>query len=90
MDLWLVKAFEHHTQRDTDTCVMLIPFRPEMDYFKRLVVDTQATIFVLQGRIKFNGMKGTAPFPLVVIVWSNAAYDKDKFSAELNAWFKVF
>ena len=64
---WCAKAWEY-AQTGEGVVVALLPFWPSAPWFKKYAVHGQ--IRLLTTRITFVGTKGSAPFDLMVVIWS--------------------
>jgi phage N-6-adenine-methyltransferase len=71
--LWVKKAWEE-CNKDYDTTVtMLLPCRTDTKWFHEYVMNAREVLFV-KGRIKFEGALQGAPFPSVVVYFTNSIY----------------
>jgi phage N-6-adenine-methyltransferase len=68
---WVTKAYEESRCGNTETIAMLIPARTDTKFWHQSIVG-KATIFFLQGRLKFGGTKQGAPFPSCLVVWGGS------------------
>ena len=50
--------------------IALIPARPDTQAWHRHIVG-KASVIMLQGRLRFGGVRGSAPFPSALIIWGN-------------------
>lgn len=65
---WIKKAFDE--SHDPDTLVVgLLPARTDTRYFHDWIYH-KAEIRFVKGRIKFNNMKTSPPFPSMIVIWS--------------------
>jgi site-specific DNA-methyltransferase (adenine-specific) len=65
---WVEKAYNESKKPGT-TVVMLIPARTDTRYFHDYIYH-KAEIRFLKGRLKFGGSKNSAPFPSMVVIYS--------------------
>ena len=63
---WIEKAY-HEARLGKFVC-LLIPARTDTKYFHRFLVRC-STIYFVEGRLKFNGSKNSAPFPSMVCIY---------------------
>ena len=64
---WIRKCFEGAQKPETKV-VMLIPARTDTRAFHKYILGKSEIRFI-QGRLKFNGYKYSAPFPSMVVVF---------------------
>lgn len=64
---WIRKCFEEAQKPETKV-VMLIPARTDTRAFHKYILGKSEIRFI-QGRLKFNGYKYSAPFPSMVVVF---------------------
>lgn len=67
---WMQKAYEE-SQKWGNTVVCLVPARTDNTWWHRYAM--KGEVRLVEGRLKFNDGKGTAPFPSAVIVFGNKA-----------------
>lgn len=65
---WVEKAYNESKKPGT-TVVMLIPARTDTRYFHDYIYH-KAEIRFLKGRLKFGDSKNSAPFPSMVVIYS--------------------
>jgi site-specific DNA-methyltransferase (adenine-specific) len=65
---WVEKAYNESKKPGT-TEVMLIPARTDTRYFHDYIYH-KAEIRFIKGRLKFGGSKNSAPFPSMVVIYS--------------------
>ena len=63
---WIQKCYEHFLKGGT--AVMLIPARTDTNAFHDCIYN-KAEIRFIRGRLHFNGLKISAPFPSMVVVY---------------------
>lgn len=68
---WIYKGFNEWIQNHV-TSVFLIPARVDTQWFHRYVLH-HADIIFLRGRIKFKGAQYPAPFPSMLVIFSDLA-----------------
>lgn len=66
---WVKKAYEESKKNNT-LVVMLIPARTDTSYFHDYIYKKSEIRFI-RGRLKFGGSKNPAPFPSMVVIFSN-------------------
>ena len=71
--LWVKKAYEESKKPGTSV-VLLIPARTDTAWFHDYCVKGQ--IIFLRGRVKFGGAKENAPFPSMLVLFSNHGADQ--------------
>jgi phage N-6-adenine-methyltransferase len=64
---WVAKAW-HESLRGV-TVVCLLPARVDTDWWHRYVVDGNAEIAWIRGRVKYDGGKHNAPFSSVIVIF---------------------
>jgi phage N-6-adenine-methyltransferase len=72
---WIEKAYIESLKGST--IVALIPARTDTKYYHKFIKNASEVRF-LDGRVKFEGAEGTAPFPSMVVVFE----DNNKHIAE--------
>lgn len=65
---WISKAI-HESKEHHCVCVMLIVSSTDRSYWHDMIDKYADEILFLRGRIKFNGVKSTAPFASAIIVF---------------------
>jgi len=65
---WIKKAI-HEAKEHHCICVMLIVSATDRSYWHEYIDKYADEIWFLRGRIKFNGIKSTAPFASAIIVF---------------------
>ena len=65
---WLAKAVEEFRAGRATIVIGLVPYRPETNAWK-LLVRSEATVFVLEDRLRFGGRSYISPSVSAVIVW---------------------
>ena len=68
------KQFNHHV-------VLLIPSRTDTRYFHKLL-EYGVSLEFIKGRLKFGGMKGSAPFPSVLVHINEETRNKEHRAPE--------
>lgn len=63
---WLLRG------READLAVFLIPSRTDTRWFHNLVLPYAAEIRFIKGRLKFGEATAPAPFPSMIVVFSDA------------------
>jgi site-specific DNA-methyltransferase (adenine-specific) len=61
---WMKKAAESNT-----TVVCLVPARTDTKWWHDYVIEHNAEIRFIKGRLKFGGQKNSAPFPSAVVIF---------------------
>jgi hypothetical protein len=64
---WLRKGYEEHSKGRL--CVFLVASRTDTAWWHDYVLKADEIRFI-QGRLKFDGGKGSAPFPSAIVVFS--------------------
>lgn len=72
-DLWVKKCYEHG--RDKGIAVMLIPARTDTARFHDYILG-KSEIRFLRGRVKFVGAKNCAPFPSMIVIFTEDTVNK--------------
>lgn len=67
IQLWIEKCYKEHIQNNI-TVVMLLPARTDTKWFHNFIYNKSEIRFI-QGRLKFNESKNSAPFPSMVVVY---------------------
>lgn len=76
--LWVKKCIEEFKYGLLERVVFLIPARTDTELFK-ICWDNADEIIFLQGRVRFKGAKGSAPFPSMLVVFEgNRVRDKSQ------------
>lgn len=75
IDKWIRKAVEE--ARNGALVVMLIPARTDTKWFHELVFPHGDIRFV-KGRLKFGGCKNRAPFPSMVVVFTQETVERHR------------
>ena len=70
--IWVQKAYEEGQKEDTEV-VVLIPARTCTKYWHNYCMKAQELHFI-KGRLKFGNMTNSAPFPSVLVVFSNVKH----------------
>ena len=65
---WIEKAI-HEAKEHHCVCVMLIVSSTDRSYWHELIDKFADEIWFLRGRIKFNGVKSTAPFASAIVIF---------------------
>lgn len=65
---WIEKARSEVESGHATTVVALIPARTDTSYWHRHVAK-RATVYFLQGRLRFSGSEVGAPFPSSLVIW---------------------
>lgn len=63
---WIKKAFEQFQKGKT--VVMLIPSRTDTKYWHDYIMKANE-IWFIKGRLKFDGVKNSAPFPSAIVIF---------------------
>lgn len=66
---WISKAYEESKNVDT-VVVMLLPARTDMGWFHHYALKANEIRFI-EGRLRFGGVQVNAPFPSMVVVFTN-------------------
>lgn len=64
---WIKKGYQESLNGVTS--VFLVPARTDTRWFKEFVMHASEVRFI-SGRLKFNGMKTSAPFPSMIVVFT--------------------
>lgn len=68
VEAWVRKALDENANNGVEV-VMLLPARTDTRWFHLLLAEQHRCTFLFaRGRLRFGGVKGSAPFPSVVIV----------------------
>ena len=65
---WMKKAYEESLKGATVVC--LVPARTDTKWFHEYVLG-KAEIRFVKGRLKFGGSENSAPFPSMIVIYSN-------------------
>jgi hypothetical protein len=65
---WTAKAKAEVEHGNAEVVVGLLPARPDTAYWHRDIARS-ASVFFLQGRLKFGNGEQPAPFPSCLVVW---------------------
>src|SRR5262249_14326788 len=68
---WTAKAKAEVAQGNAEVVIALLPARPDTSYWHRDVAGS-ASVFFLQGRLKFGNADQVAPFPSCLVVWDGS------------------
>lgn len=52
------------------TVVCLVPCRSDTQWWNRTVMDYEANVVLVEGRLKFGDSPNSAPFPSAVVIFS--------------------
>lgn len=74
---WVKKCF-YESKKPNTTVVMLIPARTDTKYFHEYIYHKSKEIRFIPGRLKFGNSKNSAPFPSMVVIFSEATLRRDK------------
>lgn len=64
---WIKKAYEENLKGKR--VVMLIPSRTDTTYWHEYIMKA-SEIRLIKGRLKFDGVKGSAPFPSCIVIFN--------------------
>ena len=64
---WVKKAYEESLKGSL--VVMLLPSRTDTRWWHEYVIDKQAEVVFIKGRLKFGDSKNSAPFPSAVVIF---------------------
>ncbi|MBH1941664.1 adenine methyltransferase [Mobilitalea sibirica] len=67
---WIKKCYEESRKPNT-TVVMLLPVRTDTEAFHKYIYGKAKEIRFIKGRLKFGNSNNSAPFPSMVVVFSN-------------------
>lgn len=65
---WVCKCFTEVYQGKCHTAVMLIPSRTDTKWFHDYIYH-KAEVRFIRGRLKFGGVKQSAPFPSMIVIY---------------------
>lgn len=68
LPLWVRKALDEMAAGRVRLLLMLLPARTDTRWFHDLIMPNALEIRFLRGRLHFNGAKGGAPFPSMLVV----------------------
>lgn len=71
IDRWLKKGLYDILSGDSEVVVFLLPARTDTRWFHDWVLPFADEIRFIKGRLKFSGHKNSAPFPSMIVVFSN-------------------
>lgn len=84
---WVEKCYMESLKQNTK-CVMLIPCRPDTQYFHDFIIGKAKEIRLIKGRIKFwnndGEMDAGAPFPSMVVVYDGIQNQTRFISWDMN------
>ena len=63
---WIEKG--HLEAQKGKLVVMLVPARTDTKWFHEIVLANNYEVRFIKGRLKFGGVKGSAPFPSILII----------------------
>ena len=63
---WIEKG--HLEAQKGKLIVMLVPARTDTKWFHEIILENNYEVRFLKGRLKFGGLKGSAPFPSILII----------------------
>jgi phage N-6-adenine-methyltransferase len=66
---WVKKAYEESLKGSL--VVMLLPSRTDTKWWHEYVIDKQAEVVFIKGRLKFGDSKNSAPFPSAIAIFGN-------------------
>lgn len=67
LPLWVKKGYDEY--KKGKTVVFLIPSRTDTIYWHEYIMKADEIRFI-KGRLKFNDMKGCAPFPSCIVIFN--------------------
>jgi site-specific DNA-methyltransferase (adenine-specific) len=67
---WLERAVLQLKYKRIETIVFLIPARTDTKYWHKYVMKHACEIRFIEGRLRFVGAKGAAPFPSVIVIFN--------------------
>ena len=65
---WTAKAKAEVEKGNAEVVVGLLPARPDTRYWHRDIAGS-ASVFFLQGRLRFGNCEQAAPFPSSLVLW---------------------
>lgn len=69
---WINEIIKRFDNNELDNCIILIPSRTDTKYFNKIINSKYIShIVFLKGRLKFNDLKNSAPFPSCLIYLDN-------------------
>lgn len=74
---WVRKCFDEVHEGGFPLAVMLIPARTDTRWFHEYIYK-KAEIRFVKGRLKFGDSTNSAPFPSMVVIFKNEAYNDDE------------
>lgn len=80
---WVKKCYEEDKKGNTTTVIALLASRTDTKWFHSYIAN-QGDIFFIKGRLKFGDSKQAAPFPSMIVVWTQEKYNKIKLQKLLN------
>lgn len=75
---WVERAFEQSQSEDVEHVVVLIPARTDTRYWHDFVMRSHQ-VFLVKGRIRFEGAPASAPFPSAIVVFRKHDADFPEF-----------
>ncbi|MDG3008459.1 DNA N-6-adenine-methyltransferase [Paludisphaera sp. Pla2] len=82
---WVCKARSEFESGDAGLVVLLIPARTETSYWHRHVAG-KASVWFIEGRLKFGGGKQSAPFPSALVVFGATSEEKERLDRSAVGW----
>lgn len=82
---WVSKARGEFEAGDAELVVLLIPARTETAYWHRHVAG-KASVWFIEGRLKFGGGKQSAPFPSALAVFGATPEEKERLDGTALGW----
>lgn len=83
-----VKRSSDEVEKWGNTIVMLIPARPDTKVWHETIFPNASIICFVKGRLKFGGVKESAPFPSALIVFGEVNEEQIKVLDSLGKVFK--
>ena len=70
---WVSKAYKESTKGATVVC--LVPARTDTKWWHENIIDNDAEVRFIKGRLKFGGHKNSAPFPSAIVIFKGEVTD---------------
>jgi len=83
--LWTDRARQQIRYKRVDRVVMLLPVRTDTKWWNRSVNPGAKELRFIDGRLKFVGAKGSAPFPSVIVVYDRRDWPHLNVGASISA-----
>jgi len=70
---WVSKAYKESTKGATIVC--LLPSRTDTRWWHDNIIDNDAEVRFIKGRLKFGGHNNSAPFPSAIVIFRGVHHD---------------